>query len=474
MRTTKIVATLGPSTDTSDSIRKLLDAGVDVFRLNASHGDQTEHARRMSLVRELAAAAGVRAGILLDLQGPKIRLGTFEDGGCVLETGAEFRITTEQIVGTCARASTTYKDFIKDVSRGDRVLLADGRVELQVLDKIDQDAICEVVSGGRVSDRKGINLPGVDVSAASLSKKDIADLRFGLEAGIDFVALSFVRKRDDVLRLRMYLEESDSHVPIIAKIEKPEAWANLDAILEESDGVMVARGDLGVEMALEKVPFIQKSIIERARKHGKFVITATQMLESMIENPYPTRAEVSDIANAIYDGTDAVMLSAETSVGNYPVESVRMMAKIALEAEASLKIQGFKDPPKREQTPTYQETMADMAYRCARMQGATAIVVFTAGGSSARLVSRYRPPVPIFAFTGSELVARQLSIIYAVRSMVVPDPVSTDEMVRLIDQTLLGKDLVKLRDNVVFMAGQPIGRPGSTNFVKLHRMGDIW
>ena len=334
--------------------------------------------------------------------------------------------------------------------------------------------ICEVVSGGKISDRKGINLPGVDVSATSLSKKDIADLRFGLEAGIDFVALSFVRKRDDVLRLRMYLEESDSHVPIIAKIEKPEAWANLDAILEESDGVMVARGDLGVEMALEKVPFIQKSIIERARKHGKFVITATQMLESMVENPYPTRAEVSDIANAIYDGTDAVMLSAETSVGNYPVESAKMMAKIALEAEASLKIQGFKDPPKREQTPTYQDTMADMAYRCARMQGATAIVVFTASGSSARLVSKYRPPVPIFAFTGSEQVARQLSIIYGVRSMVVPDPVSTDEMVRLIDQTLLGKDLVKLRDNVVFMAGQPIGRAGSTNFVKLHRMGDIW
>jgi pyruvate kinase len=474
MRTTKIVATLGPATDAPDSIRRLLDAGVDVFRLNASHGDQTEHARRMNLVRELAASAGVRVGVLLDLQGPKIRLGTFEDGGCVLETGAEFRITTEQITGTCERASTTYKDFIKDVSRGDRVLLADGSVELRVLDKTERDAVCEVISGGKISDRKGINLPGVDVSAASLSKKDIADLRFGLEAGIDFVALSFVRKRDDVLRLRMYLEESDSHVPIIAKIEKPEAWANLDAILEESDGVMVARGDLGVEMALEKVPFIQKSIIERARKHGKFVITATQMLESMIENPYPTRAEVSDIANAIYDGTDALMLSAETSVGNYPVESVRMMAKIALEAEASLKIQGFKDPPKREQTPTYQETMADMAYRCARMQGATAIVVFTASGSSARLVSRYRPPVPIFAFTGSEQVSRQLSVIYGVRSMVVPDPVSTDEMVRLIDQTLLGKDLVKVRDNVVFMAGQPIGRPGSTNFVKLHRMGDIW
>ena len=474
MRTTKIVATLGPSTDTPDAIRKLLEAGVDVFRLNASHGVQADHARRMNTVRELAAEAGVRVGILLDLQGPKIRLGTFENGGCTLETGSQFRITTEQIVGTCERASTTYKDFVKDVKPGDRVLLADGSIELRVLNTVGQDTVCDVVSGGKISDRKGINLPGVEISAASLSKKDLADLRFGLEAGIDFVALSFVRKRDDVLRLRVYLEEADSHVQIIAKIEKPEAWANLDAILGESDGVMVARGDLGVEMALEKVPFIQKSIITRARQHGKFVITATQMLESMIENPYPTRAEVSDVANAIYDGTDAVMLSAETSAGKYPVESVKMMAKIALEAEASLKIEGFKDPPKREQTPNYQETMADMTYRCARMQGATAIVVFTASGSSARLVSRYRPPVPIFAFTGSEVVARQLSIIYGVRSMVVPDPVSTDGMVRLIDQTLLGKDLVKLRDNVVFMAGQPIGRPGSTNFVKLHRMGDIW
>jgi pyruvate kinase len=474
MRTTKIVATLGPSTDSLEKIRELFAVGVDVFRLNASHGVQEDHARRMAMVREIAADLGVHVGILLDLQGPKIRLGTFEGGGCVLEKGSRFKITTDQVVGTCERASTTYKDFVKDIQLGNPVLLADGSVELRVIDKTLTDAITEVVSGGRISDRKGINLPGVDVSAASLSKKDIADLRFGLESGIDFVALSFVRKRDDVLRLRLYLEEADSHVKIVAKIEKPEAWTNLDAILEESDGVMVARGDLGVEMALEKVPFIQKSIIERARKHGKFVITATQMLESMIENPYPTRAEVSDVANAIYDGTDAVMLSGETSAGKYPVEAARMMAKIALEAEASQTIQGLKDPLRREQAPTYQETMAEMAYRCVRMQGATAIVVFTASGSSARLVAKYRPPVPIYAFTGSESVARQLSLIYGVRPIVVGDPASTDEMVLQIDQILLGRGLLKIRDNIVFMAGQPIGRPGSTNFVKLHRMGEIW
>jgi pyruvate kinase len=474
MRTTKIVATLGPSTDTPESIRKLLEAGVDVFRMNASHGNQEDHAQRMSIVRELAKQAGRHVAMLLDLQGPKIRLGVFENGGCVLETGTQFRITTEQLVGTCARASTTYKDFVKDVQPGNQVLLADGSVGLRVLDKTASDAICEVVSGGPISDRKGINLPGVDVSAASLSKKDISDLRFGLAAGVDFVALSFVRKRDDVLRLRLYLEEADSHVQIIAKIEKPEGWLNIESILEESDGVMVARGDLGVEVALEKVPFIQKSIIERARKHGKFVITATQMLESMIENPFPTRAEVSDVANAIYDGTDAVMLSAETSVGKYAAEAARMMARIALEAEASNAREGFKTPPKGEKTPSYQETMADMAYRCARMQDAAAIVCFTASGSSARLVAKYRPPVPIYAFTGSDAVARQLTMIYGVRPIVVPDPVSTDAMVLLLDETLLGKGLVKPKDNIVFMAGQPIGRPGTTNFVKLHRMGDTW
>jgi pyruvate kinase len=473
MGTTKIVATLGPSSDSPDIIRKLLDAGVDVFRLNASHGTQEDHGRRIQIARDLADEMGIHVGVLLDLQGPKIRLGAFEGGGCELETGKHFRITVEQITGNCERASTTYKDFVKDVSAGNKVLLADGSVELRVVDKTEKDAVCEVVSGGPISDRKGINLPGVEVSASSLSKKDISDLRFGLEREIDFVALSFVRKRDDVLKLRLYLEESDSQVKIVSKIEKPEGWRNFDSILEESDGVMVARGDLGVEMALEKVPIIQKSIIERARAQGRLVITATQMLETMMENPYPTRAEVSDIANAIYDGTDAVMLSGETSAGKYPVEAAAMMARIAAEADSSVRDQGFKALPQKAH-PTYAETMADMAYRCARMQRATAIVVFTSSGSSARLVSRYRPPVPIFAFTGSVEVARQLSLIYGIQPVLSPDPVDTDQMVKLLDQMLLGKALVKERDTVVFMAGQPIGRPGTTNFVKLHRMGDLW
>jgi pyruvate kinase len=471
---TKIVATLGPATDTPELIKSLVTAGVDVFRLNASHGTQEEHGRLIHLVRQVGEELGNHVGILLDLQGPKIRLGTFRNGGCTLQNGQRFAITVDQVDGDCDRASTGYKDFVRDIKAGNRVLIADGTVELRALDKTATDVLCEVIHGGPISDRQGINLPGADVSAGSLSKKDISDLRFGLEAGVDLVALSFVRKRDDVLRLRVYLEEADSHVPIIAKIEKPEALDNLDAILDESDGVMVARGDLGVEMALEKVPFVQKEIIERARRYNKFVITATQMLESMINNPVPTRAEVSDVANAIYDGTDAVMLSGETSKGKYPRETAAMMARICKEAEASVKHEGYRELPRRNDTPSYAETMADMAYRCARMQGAVAIVVFTASGASARLVSRYRPPVPIYAFTHSATVARALSVIYGVFPMLVPNPKDTDEMVRVIDHILLGRGLVKPRDNVVFVAGQPIGHPGTTNFVKLHRMGELW
>src|SRR4051794_6912423 len=273
---TKIVATLGPATDSPETVRQLLEAGVDVFRLNASHGTQEDHARRIQMIRQVEAEMGLHVGILLDLQGPKIRLGTFEGGGVQLRKGNRFSITTEIVDGTAERASTTYKDLPKDVKRGNRILLADGAVELRCVDVTSTDTVCEVVNGGSIFDRQGINLPGVDVSAPSLSKKDIADLRFGLEHGVDMVALSFVRKRDDVLRLRVYLEEADSHVFIVSKIEKPEGWENLDAIIDESDGVMVARGDLGVEMALESVPFVQKQIIERARKAGKFVITATQ------------------------------------------------------------------------------------------------------------------------------------------------------------------------------------------------------
>ncbi|MFN3324015.1 MAG: pyruvate kinase [Bryobacteraceae bacterium] len=471
MPNTKIVATLGPSSDTPEIIRSLFEAGVDVFRLNASHGTAEDHVRRIRIVREIAAEIGSHAGVLLDLQGPKIRLGTFEGGTAFLQTGSTFTITVEPTVGNAEVASTSYAEFARDLKDGDRVLLADGAVELQVVDSDGVRVRCKVVSGGVVGDRKGINLPGVQVSTPSLTRKDMADLQFGLEAGIDMVALSFVRKPSDVLRLRLYLEEKGATLPIVAKIEKPEAWESLDDILNESDGVMVARGDLGVEMALEKVPFIQKSIIERARLHGKFVITATQMLESMVQNPTPTRAEVSDVANAIYDGTDAVMLSAETSAGMYPVEAARMMNRIAAEAEVSIRSRGYSDPPHKPH-PTHAEIVADVAYRAARSANVQGIVVFTASGFSARLIARYRPPVPIFAFTQNAGVARQMNLIYGITPVISSNTGSTDEMLALMERILLEKKAVRPRESVVFVAGQPIGRPGSTNLIKLHRIGE--
>ncbi len=299
MTNTKIVATLGPASSSPEMIRKLMTAGVDVFRLNASHGTVEERSAAVKEIRAAAAERGVNTGILLDLQGPKIRVGTFEGGRALLEEGAEFSITTEEVQGNAQRTFTTYKDFARDVKGGDRVLLADGAMELKVIDTDGVSARCKVITGGIIKDKKGINLPGVQLSTPSMTRRDMENLSAGLEAGVDLVALSFVRRPSDVLRLRLFLEERGSNVPIIAKIEKPEAVDNIKDILSESDGVMVARGDLGVECPMEKVPFIQKSIIESARRAGKFVITATQMLESMIENPFPTRAEVSDVANAI-------------------------------------------------------------------------------------------------------------------------------------------------------------------------------
>lgn len=471
MPRTKIVATLGPAISGTACLKRMLEAGVNVFRLNASHGTWENHLPRIANVRAAASELGIEAGILLDLQGPKIRLGTFEGGQCELLAGGTFRITTESVQGTAALASTSYSHFARDVKHGDHVFLADGSVELKVLDTDGVMASCEVLVGGCLSDHKGINLPGVELSTPSLTRKDMEDLQHGLQAGIDLVALSFVRKASDLQRVKLYLEEKEKQIPVVAKIEKPEGWKNLEQILDESEGVMVARGDLGVELALEKVPFIQKRIIERARAKGKFVITATQMLESMIEHSSPTRAEVSDIANAICDGTDAVMLSAETSAGRYPGPAVRMMARIAEETERWLSPQGFPEPlPPL--TPSNAEIIADAAYHAARSAGVAAIVVFTSSGASARLISRFRPPVPIYAFTQSDCVARQLSVSFGVEPILAPDVRSTDQMLLQMEHILVSSGRLKPRDNVVFVAGQPIGRAGSTNLIKLHRIGD--
>jgi len=468
MPNTKIVATLGPATDPPGVLSQLLEAGVDVFRLNASHGNQEEHAGRIAVVRAASRGSRRYPGILLDLQGPKIRLGCFEGGMATLEAGATFTITTESVTGTAEIASTTYAGFARDVKPGDRILLADGALELRAVASDETAVRTEVVTGGVIGNHKGINLPGVHVSIPSLTDKDLQDLHFGLNAGVDMVALSFVRTAADVEHLRNRL--GGRPVVIVAKIEKPEAWDNIEAVLNAADGVMVARGDLGVETALEKVPRIQKSIIRRARRQGKFVITATQMLESMIERPSPTRAEVSDVANAIYDGTDAVMLSAETSVGKYPVEAVRYMARIAAESEASVRSKGYQDPPHAAQ-PRNAEILADAAYHAARESGAAAIVVFTSTGSSARLVSRYRPPVSVYAITPHDTTARQLAVNYGVTPILAPDVSSTDEMLCQMDRVLVEGGYVQEGQLVVFLAGQPVGRPGTTNLMKMHRVG---
>ena len=466
MPNTKVVATLGPASESPDTIRALMKAGVDVFRLNASHGTQDGLKQKIEAVRGVASELDTYAGILLDLQGPKIRLGTFETGKCTVSTGGTFEITTEQIVGTCERASTTYPDFAKDVKTGDRILLNDGAVELRAVSSNGVSVKCHVVSGGETGDRKGINLPGVKVSAPSLTKKDISDLHFGLNHGIDFVALSFVRSATDVMRLRFLLEERDCDIPVIAKIEKPDAWQNLDAILKESDGVMVARGDLGIEMALEKVPFIQKAIIQKARMMRKTVITATQMLESMIVHSSPTRAEVSDVANAIYDGTDAVMLSAETAAGSYPVEAARMMSRIAAEAEIDYRKHAFHQLDLDDKSEP--EIIAQSAVAAASALNARAIVVFSLRGTTGRMVSRHRPQVPIYVFTPSEATARFMSLVYGAVPLIAPDVKETDGMIAQMEEFLIRRGLVNPGDRVVLTSGQPIGQPGTTNLLKLH------
>jgi pyruvate kinase len=472
MRRTKIVATLGPASDKPEIVRRLIAEGVDVFRLNASHGTMAEHLDRIALVRRLAAETQRHLGILLDLQGPKIRLGRFEGGSAYLEEGAEFTITTREMIGSRSAASTVYEAFARDVKPGDPVLLADGMLELKVLSSDGVEARTVVVRGGVISDRKGINLPGVALSTPALTEKDQRDLEAGLRAGVDFVALSFVRKAEDVDPVYGIMQRLGIQAPVVAKIEKPEALDNIDAIIDRVDGIMVARGDLGVEVALERVPTIQKDLIRRARHAGRFVITATQMLESMVENATPTRAEVSDVANAIFDGTDAVMLSAETSAGKYPVEAVRMMARVAEQADAATRT-GQVNADLIPSLPASGQLVAAAARSAALQWPAKAIVVFTTGGLSARLISRLRPTTPCYAVTPFAEVARRLAIRYALEPFQAPEVGSTDEMLTLVDDHLEKRTPLEPGDRVVFLAGQPVGRAGTLNLMKLHVIGEV-
>jgi pyruvate kinase len=471
-RNTKIVATLGPATGSPEMIARLAEAGADVFRINASHGGQEHWSQWIRAVREAGILVGRPCAVLLDLQGPKVRLGEFRGGGCYLQTGSQFTLTVEPVLGDAGRASTDYAAFAREVSPGDRILLADGTVELRAFERNAVEVHCLVVRGGPVSDRKGINVPSVDLGLPSLTENDIRDLKLGLKLGIDFVALSFVRRAGDVLRLRDFLDFRQASPAVVAKIEKPQAIDEIDAIIEYSDGVMVARGDLGVELGLEKVPAVQKAIIERARIKGKFTITATQMLESMVEQPSPTRAEVSDIANAIYDGTDAVMLSAETSIGRHPVESVSTMASVISESEAATAMTAFRQLP-QESPPSPADIVAEAAARAAKVARAAAMAVFTASGASARLVSRYRPAAPVYSFTPGPDVAHRLMLNYGVHPIVVPDVDSTDEMLALVERELVRYASLDTGDTVVFVAGHPPGRSGTTNLMKLHRIGEL-
>ncbi len=467
MRRTKIVCTLGPASSSPELVQQLIEAGMNVARLNFSHGTQEDHARVIAHIREIAERKRTPVAILQDLQGLKIRLGTFRGGRARLEAGAEFLISTRAIEGTASQASTTYDLLTRDVKPGDRVLVADGLIELKVLGTDEDTVRCRVVVGGEVSDHKGINLPGVAISARTMTAKDQADLQFGIRQGVDYVAVSFVRGPADVLEVKGLLDETGASIPVIAKLEKPESIQNLADILRVSDGVMVARGDLGVEMPLEDVPLIQKEIIRRARMHAIPVITATQMLESMVEHPRPTRAEASDVANAIFDGTDAVMLSAETAVGRYPVEAVRVMSRIAVQADQALHSPAGGAAGRASSFP---EVISEAACRAAREIHARAIVAFTQSGSTARLLAKYRPEVPILAFSPSESICRRLCLYWGVVPKTIRPIQHTDELVEEIQAALLAEKAVHANDALVIVAGAPMWVRGTTNLIKLHRV----
>lgn len=473
MRKTKIVCTIGPASTSPDTMREMTLAGMNVARLNFSHGSWSDHERNFKLLREIGHELGRNIGVILDLQGPKIRTGRLTDGRPVaLRQGQKIVISTGDIEGTGERVSTTYSDLPNDVKPQDQILLADGAIELRVVSVSGSDITCEVMNGGILGEHKGINLPGTKISAPSITEKDRKDLGFAVGLGADYIAMSFVRSENDVSELKKLLKEKGSSLPVIAKIEKPEALSRIDAIYDTADAIMVARGDLGVEMSPERVPEIQKQLILKANVSGIPVITATQMLESMINSPRPTRAEASDVANAIYDGTDAVMLSAETAVGKYPVESVRMMAKIAEETDKALSV--HQRTPRRQPRGTvgFPDAVGRATWQAVNDLGAQHIVCFTMSGFTAKLISSYRPNANIVAATQSDEVMRQLALYWGVNPVKVKPVRDTDEMVRVVEERLLELGLVKKGETLVITAGTPFMVKGTTNMIRLHRVGD--
>jgi pyruvate kinase len=469
-RHSKIVCTIGPATSTAEMIERLILAGMDVARLNFSHGTHAEHAGRIALLREAAMKHQKPIAIIADLQGPKIRTGPLAGKTPVeLKAGQRFVITTAKLMGDANRVSTTFRPLPREVHRGNRILLSDGLIELRVMQVMGEKVVTEVVNGGLLGEHKGINLPGVQLRVPALTAKDRADLAFALKEGVNYVAVSFVRHAEDVVLAKALIRRAGRDTPVIAKLEKPEAIENLDAILRVADGVMVARGDLGVEMNPERVPVVQKMIIAKAREARRPVITATQMLESMTQNPRPTRAEASDVANAIFDGSDAVMLSAETASGNYPVEAVSMMARIIEDAEGS--ITEFPRPSSVQEKLKVAETVAELVCHASRELHMKLIAVFTHSGFTARLVSRYRPMVPIVAFTPEAETRRRMALIWGVVARGIADVKKVDGLAEVAEQRLLEEKLVKKGDVIGIVAGTPMGIRGTTNFMKFHVVG---
>lgn len=467
LRRTKIVCTLGPAVASLEGITGLVNAGMDVARLNFSHGEHEDHAQNYRWVREASDATGRAVGILADLQGPKIRLGRFKEGSTYWADGEIVRITVDDVEGTHDRVSTTYKNLADDARPGDRLLVDDGKVGLECIEVDGNDVVCRVIEGGPVSNNKGVSLPGMNISVPALSEKDIADLRFALKLGVDFIALSFVRSPSDVELVHAVMDEVGRRVPIIAKLEKPEAVESLEAIILAFDAVMVARGDLGVEVPLEDVPLVQKRAIQIARENAKPVIVATQMLDSMIANSRPTRAEASDVANAVLDGADAVMLSGETSIGKYPQATVKTMARIVTAAEREGEVPALTHMPR-----TKRGVISYAARDIGERLNARAMVAFTTSGDTARRVARLHSRLPLLVFTPNQQVRLQLALTWGAETFLVREVNSTDEIMQVIDEQLLTMENYNAGDTLVVVAGTPPGNEGNTNMIHVHVIGE--
>ncbi|MFO7247264.1 MAG: pyruvate kinase [Bacillota bacterium] len=473
IRKTKIVCTIGPASEDVATLKRLIQAGMNVARLNFSHGTHEEHARRIANIRRAAAELGATVAILLDTKGPEIRTGMLKDEPVTLREGDIFTLTTEDVPGDATRVSITYDGLPRDVKPGDTILIDDGLIALTVLETTETEIRCRVENGGELKSRKGVNVPGVRVRLPGITEKDAADIRFGIAQGVDFIAASFVRKAADVLEIREILEGHGADIKIIAKIENREGVANVDEILEVADGLMVARGDLGVEIPVEEVPLVQKELIAKCNRAGKVVITATQMLDSMQRNPRPTRAETSDVANAILDGTDAVMLSGETAAGKYPVEAVETMARIALRTEQALPYAEWLAKQKAAQGQTITETIGQAVAGASVALNAAAIIAPTESGYTARVIAKYRPKAPIVAVTPHERVQRQLTLVWGVIPLVGQTATTTDEMLEESVACAVASGAVRHGDLVIITGGVPVREAGTTNLMKIHVVGDI-